>query len=84
MDVEYGEEFYFHPLYVQLHSTKKKKQIIKKKKNQIDFYTFVITRLFRNIFIANIRCVVLSRHKTTFPNVPRPRIFKYSKSLICY
>jgi hypothetical protein len=82
MDVEYVEEFYFHPLYVQLHPNEKSNKDMRQKK--IYFLTFVTTRLFRNIFIANIRCVVLSRHKTTFPNVPRPRIFKYSKSLICY
>ena len=46
--------------------------------------TLVITRLLRSIFIAKIRCVVRSRQSTTLPKVPRPRIFKYSKSLICY
>lgn len=50
----------------------------------INRLTLLITRLLRNIFIANIRWVVRSRQRTTLPKVPRPRIFKYSKSLICF
>lgn len=56
----------------------------RRRRDQSEELTLVITRLFRSIFIAKIRWVVLSRHRTTLPNVPRPRIFKYSKSLICY
>lgn len=85
MDVEFGEGFCFRPWCVQFHSIEKEIGIKNKKsKRKILFHTLVTTRLFRNIFIANIRCVVLSRQRTTFPNVPRPRIFKYSKSFICW
>jgi len=81
MDVEYDEEFDFHPLYDQLHS---KWRIVISKSTRTMNITLITTKLLRSIFIARIRCVVRSRHRITLPKLPRPRIFKYSKSFICY
>ncbi len=79
MDVEYVEEFYFHPLYVQLHPNEKFN--IKRKKMKInfffsflhslqqDFYVTFSSQIFVVLFFLDIKQLYRMFHDQEFLNI---------------